>query len=95
MAAHGARRLLAMAANLANIVAIEALMAAQGIEMRAPLRPGPRVQQAFARIRKLSAFLEADRPLAGEMAAMAACVSDGSFATGHDEIQGLLPSTTL
>jgi histidine ammonia-lyase len=95
MAAHGARRLLAMAANLANIVAIEALMAAQGIEMRAPLRPGPRVQQAFARIRKLSAFLEADRPLAGEMAAMAACVSDGSFAAGHDEIQSLLPSTTL
>ena len=37
MAAHGARRLTPMVANLEHILGIEALCAAQGIEFRAPL----------------------------------------------------------
>ena len=37
MAAHGARRLTPMVANLERILGIEALCAAQGIEFRAPL----------------------------------------------------------
>ena len=37
MAAHGARRLAPMVANLERILGIEALCAAQGIEFRAPL----------------------------------------------------------
>jgi histidine ammonia-lyase len=93
MAAHGARRLLPMAANLANIVAIEALMAAQGIEMRAPLRPGPRAKGAVEKIRKISMFLDADRSLAAEMVRMAALISDGDFTADLPEVRAVLPST--
>jgi histidine ammonia-lyase len=46
MAAHGARRLGRMNANLSVILGVEALCAAQGIDFRAPLttsgRRGPR-----------------------------------------------------
>ena len=38
MAAHGARRLIAMAENAANVVGIELLAAAQGIDFHRPLR---------------------------------------------------------
>ena len=38
MAAHGSRRLLAMAANAAEVIGIEALAAAQGCDFHAPLR---------------------------------------------------------
>ncbi|MBI1243940.1 MAG: histidine ammonia-lyase [Alphaproteobacteria bacterium] len=92
MAAHGARRLTPMAENLAAIVGIEAMMAAQGIEMRKPLRPGPRVAVSLARVREHSAFLESDRALAGEMAAIAALVADGSLLGDHADIRALLPS---
>jgi histidine ammonia-lyase len=92
MAAHGARRLLPMARNLAAIVAIEALMAAQGIELRKPLRPGPRVETALARVRAIADFLDDDRVLAGEMAAMAEAVASGAFAAGYPEIEAILPS---
>src|SRR6185312_1839858 len=37
MAAHGARRLIGMARNAANVVAIEALAAAQACDFHAPL----------------------------------------------------------
>jgi histidine ammonia-lyase len=93
MAAHGARRLLPMAANLANIVAIEALMAAQGIEMRAPLRPGPRTKGAVEKIRKISMFLDADRSLAAEIVRMAALISGGGFTADLPEVRAALPST--
>src|SRR6185295_10888451 len=38
MACHGARRLLQMTANLAGIVGIEAITAAQGVDLRSPLK---------------------------------------------------------
>ena len=93
MAAHGARRLLPMAANLANIVAIEALMAAQGIEMRAPLRPGPRAKGAVDKVRKISGFLDADRSLAAEIVRMAAQIADGGFTADLPEVRAVRPST--
>jgi histidine ammonia-lyase len=93
MAAHGARRLLPMAANLANIVAIEALMAAQGIEMRAPLRPGPRTRGAVDKVRTISRFLDADRSLSVEIVRMATHVADGGFTADLPEVRDVLPST--
>lgn len=92
MAAHGARRLLPMAVNLSNIVAIEALMAAQGIEMRAPLRPGPRAKAAFDKVRAISGFLDADRTLSTEIVRMAMHVADGGFTAGLPEVRSVLPS---
>src|SRR3546814_15449827 len=51
MACHAARRLLDMNENLAGILGIEAMVAAQGIEYRAPLETSAALKGAIARIR--------------------------------------------
>ncbi len=51
MAAHGARRLTPMVANLERILGIEALCAAQGVEFRAPLATSAPLQATLARLR--------------------------------------------
>jgi histidine ammonia-lyase len=80
MATHAARRLLEMADNAAHIVAIELLAAAQGIELRRPLRTSAPLEAALAKVRTHAAFLTDDRPLAGEIRALAGAVLDGAFA---------------
>lgn len=80
MAAHAARRLLPMVENLARIIAIEALMAAQAIELRAPLSTSPRLQEFIAQIRTVAPPLFEDRPLAPDIEAVAGLVRDGSLA---------------
>jgi histidine ammonia-lyase len=82
MAAHGARRLGDMADNLANIVAIEALMAAQGIDMRAPLATSPVLLEKVALVRQRVSFLVKDRPLTPDVEATAELVRDGSLGKG-------------
>jgi len=52
MAAHGARRLLAMAENAAQVVGIELLAAAQGCDFHAPLRSSMALERARACLRR-------------------------------------------
>ncbi|MFN3643822.1 MAG: histidine ammonia-lyase [Gemmobacter sp.] len=80
MATHGARRLHRMTANLAGILGIEAMAAAQGIGFRAPLATSPALARAVAAIRAVVPPLIADRPLAGDIAAAAALVRSGGLA---------------
>ena len=79
MACHGARRLLAMADNLERIVGIEALTAAQGVELRAPLTTSRCLQAAIAAIRQVVPPLREDRTLAPDLAAAAALVASGAL----------------
>ncbi len=81
MAAHGARRLLRMNANLDRILGIELLCAAQGIEFRAPLKTSQPLQKAIARLRQDVAALGDDRYMAGDMESAAALVGNGAIAT--------------
>ena len=67
MAAHGARRLMRMNANLSHILGVELLCAAQGIEFRAPLRTSPALAGVIARLRRDVAPLLQDRFLAPDM----------------------------
>jgi histidine ammonia-lyase len=53
MATHGARRLLEMARNAESIVAIELLAAVEGIDHRAPLHTGPRLEPARQCVREV------------------------------------------
>jgi len=76
-AAWKARRVLR---NLENILAIELMCGAQGIDFRAPLRPGRGVRTAHERVRDIVPRLEADRVLSGDIAALMAAVSAGQFA---------------
>ncbi|MFZ5751654.1 MAG: histidine ammonia-lyase [Pseudomonadota bacterium] len=77
MAAHGARRLARMNANLNTILGVELMAAAQGIDFRAPLATSPALGRAMAAIRARVAPLAADRYLADDIAAMAAMVAEG------------------
>ncbi|UOM33118.1 histidine ammonia-lyase [Acuticoccus sp. I52.16.1] len=77
MACHGARRLLAMTANLFAIIGIEAVTAAQGVEFRAPLATSPELTKAIAVLRASVPTLDVDRYLAPDLEAAGALVADG------------------
>jgi histidine ammonia-lyase len=79
MATYAARRLLEMADNASHIVAIELLCAAQGIELRRPLRSSPLIEQTLATIRTHSAFLSEDRPLACDIDQLASWLKGGGL----------------
>ncbi len=89
MACHGARRLLAMTDNLAGIVGIEAVTAAQGIDLRAPLRTSGQLQNAHAAIRSAVPGLEVDRFMAPDLEAAAELVRCGVLEASVGE--GILP----
>lgn len=72
MATHGARRLFSMAANAANVIAIEFLCACQGIDLRAPLKTSPRLAIAHGALRLSVPFAATDRLLAPDIEAAAA-----------------------
>jgi histidine ammonia-lyase len=80
MAAHGARRLARMTANLWVILGIEAICAAQGIEQRAPLVTSAPLRAAMARLRTVVPTLREDRYLAPDINAAAASVANDSLA---------------
>lgn len=69
MACHGARRLLAMTDNLFGIIGIEAVTAAQGVDMRAPLKSSLELSKAHAAIRCVVPDLQADRYLSTDLEA--------------------------
>ena len=77
MAAHGARRLLQMNANLSNIIGVELLCAAQGVECRAPLKTSKKLQAVLARLRKDVPSLADDRFMAPELQLAAGLVAGG------------------
>ncbi|SDE50978.1 histidine ammonia-lyase [Paracoccus isoporae] len=79
MAAHGARRLGLMTRNLAVIVGVEAICAAQGIEFRAPLTTSAPLARVIAAIRKSVATMGEDRYLAPDLAAAQTMIEDGTL----------------
>ncbi len=81
MATHAARRLLEMAGNLAQILAIELMAAAQGVGFRAPLQTSAPLLRVTARLRHDVPPLEADRMMAPDIAAAARIVASGAVQT--------------
>ena len=77
MATFGARRLSRIAGNVANILAIELLGAAEGIDYRQPLQTGPLLAEAHRRLREAVAPREIDRAFAEEIARAQALVESG------------------
>ncbi len=80
MAAHGARRLSRMNANLSRILGVERLCAAQGVDSATPLRTSQPLQQTLARLRRDVETLEEDRFLAPDLEAAARLVATGDLA---------------
>jgi histidine ammonia-lyase len=80
MAAHGAARLLPMAANTAGVVAIELLAAVQGCDFHAPLASSRPLESVRALLRAHVAHLDDDRYLHPDIAAATALVRTGAVA---------------
>jgi len=70
MAAWAARRLHDIADNLAGILAIELLAAAQGVDLRRPLKSSPALEHVIALVRERAAFWDEDREMAPDIAAV-------------------------
>ena len=79
MAMGAAWKLRRVVQNVRNILAIELMCGAQGIDWRAPLVPGRGVARAHRLVRALVAPLGADRVLAGDIATLADAVAAGRF----------------
>jgi histidine ammonia-lyase len=69
-----------------NLLAIELLAAAEGLEHRRPLKSGKGVERAFAIVRKLSPPLIRDRALANDIARVAEAIRRGDFDDGNDKL---------
>jgi histidine ammonia-lyase len=71
MAMAAAWKLRRVVRNVRYVLAIELMCAAQGIDYRAPLKPGRGVALAHAAVRKLVAPLDRDRVLSGDIERLA------------------------
>ena len=89
MAAHGARRLLDMTANLNAVLGIELLAAAQGIDFHGNLTSSQPLEAARRTIRSAVAKLEDDRYLAPDLAAATELVRSGAVIAVARELPGL------
>ena len=81
MAAHGARRLMAMAQNAFAVVGVELIAAAQGCDFHAPLTSSPALESVRAVLRAQVPTLAEDRHLHPDMAAAIALVREGRISS--------------
>ena len=68
-----------MASNAANVVAVELLEAAQGIEFHQGLKTSAKLQKAHAMIREVVPSLDEDRRLTPDIEAIACLIEGGAF----------------
>ena len=81
MAAHGARRLLAMAKNVQSVIGIELLAAAQGCDFHSPLSSSPVLEGVRQLLRGYVPHLEDDRHFHPDIEAANALVRSGEVIT--------------
>jgi histidine ammonia-lyase len=95
MATFAARRLGEMVNNTAVVVGIEAMAAAQGIELKRPLQSSPLIEAEFAAIRGRVAFLDRDRTLAPDLEAMRLWALHAEGRTSPALLAAILPSQSI
>lgn len=74
-----ATKLRQVVENAEHVLAIELLAAAEGLEYRAPLRPGRGVRLAYEKVRALVPPLTQDRPLSPDIQKIAEAFRRGDF----------------
>ena len=80
MAMGAAWKLRRIVANVRNILAIELLCGAQGIDFRRPLRSSAPVEQAHTIVRSLVPTMDRDRAVSPDILLVAGAISEGRFA---------------
>ncbi len=78
-AAHGARRLLAMAENAMGVIGIELLAAAQGCDFHRPLTSSAALERVRTALRARVPFLDVDRYLHPDLTEATALVRSGAM----------------
>ena len=89
MAAHGARRLLAMAANVDAVLGIELLAGAQGCDFLLPLASSASVEAVRALVRAAVPTLTDDRHMAPDMAAATALIRAPELLAALGDLPGI------
>ncbi len=90
MAAHGARRLLAMVETATAVIGVELLAAAQGCDFHAPLKSSPALEAVRALLRKQVAHLDDDRHIHPDMEAANALVRSGALIAPTSDLPGVV-----
>ncbi|MEA2453342.1 MAG: histidine ammonia-lyase [Actinomycetota bacterium] len=90
MGATSGRKAATILANSENVIAIELLSAAQGLDLRGPLSPAPATAAVRDRIRSVSPALEDDRSLSGDIGAVRGLVRDGNLIAAAEDSAGSL-----
>jgi histidine ammonia-lyase len=84
------RKLRQVLKNLERILAIETLCAAQALELRTPLQPGPATSTVLKRIRREVPFMEKDRFLVPDLRKAEELVRTGELVQAAGEAVGTL-----
>ncbi|HVY85126.1 MAG TPA: histidine ammonia-lyase [Caulobacterales bacterium] len=79
MATFAGRKAGDIARNAAHVLAIELLAAAQGIDFHAPLKTSAPLRRAHERIRAVAPFLDHDRAMAPDIAAVRSLIERGAL----------------
>jgi histidine ammonia-lyase len=85
-----ARRADAVLDNSFKVLAIEALAAAQGLDLRGPLAPAAATGAARAVLRDLSSGLNEDRSLSGDIETVTRLMTEGGFVRAAESAVGHL-----
>jgi histidine ammonia-lyase len=85
-----ARHAREVVANAETVVALEALGAAQALDLRAPLEPGPSTRAAVGALRAAVPFYEADREFSHDIEAAVRLVRSGDLAAAAETVTGPL-----
>jgi histidine ammonia-lyase len=86
----GARKLRASLRNLARILTVELVTAAHGIDLRAPLEPGPGTKAALESLRTVCPGPGPDRWLSPDLAVVEELVNSGELLRATESAIGKL-----
>jgi histidine ammonia-lyase len=89
MATFAARRLHDMLDNVANIIAIELLAAAQGVEFHHPQKSSVAIEKIISKLREVSPTYVEDRSMSADFTRVAGLINDGVFC---EHSASILPS---
>jgi histidine ammonia-lyase len=85
-----ARHAREVVANAETVVALEALGAAQALDLRAPLEPGSATRAAVGALRAAVPFYEADREFGPDIEAAVGLIRSGGLASAAESVTGPL-----
>jgi histidine ammonia-lyase len=85
-----ARHAREVVSNVETVIALEALGAAQALDLRAPLEPGPATRAVHEAIRQRVPFFDADREFGPDIADAVALVHEGSLVAAAEAAIGPL-----